>query len=65
MNQQFIRQITIDWNKIDKYSYLRDIKAISGLDEPGNSRSRYTFFVGENGSGKSTLLEAVAVALRL
>ena len=61
MNQQFIRQITIDWNKIDKYSYLRDIKAISGLDSLEFTQP-VTFFVGENGSGKSTLLEAVAVA---
>ena len=60
MNQQFIRQITIDWNKIDKYSYLRDIKAISGLDSLEFTQP-VTFFVGENGSGKSTLLEAVAV----
>lgn len=61
MNHQFIRQLTIDWNKIDRDSYLRDIPAINGLDSLEFTQS-VTFFVGENGSGKSTLLEAIAVA---
>ena len=60
MNQQFIRGLTIDWDKIDKYSYLRDIKALKGLEHL-EFRKPITFFVGENGSGKSTLLEAIAV----
>lgn len=61
MNRQFIQGIEIDWNKIDRRSYLRNIEAINGVD-----RLRFdnpiTFFVGENGSGKSTLLEAIAIA---
>lgn len=61
MNDQFIRQITIDWNQIEKYSYLRNIPAINGLDNLEFTQP-ITFFVGENGSGKSTLLEAIAVA---
>lgn len=61
MNDQFIRQITINWNQIDELSYLRNIPALSGLDSLEFTRP-VTFFVGENGSGKSTLLEAVAVA---
>ena len=57
----FIRNIRIDWSKIEEYSYLREIPAfvnLKGLDFTRN----ITFLVGENGTGKSTLLEAVAVA---
>ena len=61
MNEQFIQKITIDWDKIDKNSYLRNIDAIKDLKELNFEKS-VTFFVGENGSGKSTLLEALAVA---
>ncbi|NCB92698.1 MAG: ABC transporter ATP-binding protein [Clostridia bacterium] len=61
MNDQFIKSISIDWNKIDKNSYLRDIEAIDRLESLEFSRP-ITFFVGENGSGKSTLLEALAIA---
>lgn len=61
MNDQFIRQITIDWNKIEKRSYLRAIPALHELYTLEFTRP-VTFFVGENGSGKSTLLEAIAVA---
>ena len=60
MNQQFIRGLTIDWDKIDKYSYLRNIIALNGLEHL-EFRKPITFLVGENGSGKSTLLEAIAV----
>ena len=61
MNNQLIQSITIDWDKIDKYSYLRNIEAIKELEQL-EFPSAITFFVGENGSGKSTLLEAIAIA---
>ena len=61
MNEQFIQRISIDWNKIHRNSYLRNIEAIKDLEELIFEKS-ITFFVGENGSGKSTLLEALAVA---
>ncbi len=61
MNDQFVRKINIDWNKIDSSSYLRNIPTIKNLQSLELSNS-VTFFVGENGSGKSTLLEAIAVA---
>ena len=61
MNEQFIRGIEIDWSQIGKYSYLRRIEAISGIDRLEFEKP-ITFFVGENGSGKSTLLEAIAIA---
>ena len=61
MNELFIRGVTIDWNKIDEYSYLRDIEALDGVERI-DFAGPVTFFVGENGSGKSTLLEAIAVA---
>ena len=57
----FIRSLSIDWNEISPYSYLRGIDAIRNL-ECLSFRKPITFFVGENGSGKSTLLEALAVA---
>lgn len=45
MNNQLIQGISIDWNKIDKYSYLRNIEAIKGLERLDFSNS-ITFFVG-------------------
>ena len=59
--QLFIKGLSIDWDKIECRSYLRDIEAIAGLDQM-EFHKPVTFFVGENGSGKSTLLEAIAVA---
>lgn len=61
MNSQFIREISIDWNKISGDSYLRDIPALQFREAVIFERP-VTFFVGENGSGKSTLLEGIAVA---
>lgn len=61
MNEQFIQRLSIDWNKIERNSYLREIDAINGLEELLFDKP-ITFFVGENGSGKSTLLEALALA---
>ena len=55
-----IRGLRIDWSRIGKDSYLRDIPAIASIDQL-EFRRPITFFVGENGSGKSTLLEAIAV----
>lgn len=61
MNDLFIQRLSIDWNKIARNSYLREIDAIKGVEELVFDKP-VTFFVGENGSGKSTLLEALAVA---
>lgn len=61
MTSLFIDKAIIDWDKVEKDSYLRSIDAISGVGEV-TFRNPVTFFVGENGSGKSTLLEAIAVA---
>ncbi len=61
MNQQFIQNITIHWDRIDADSYLRDIPAICGIRSLSFTKP-ITFFTGENGSGKSTMLEAIAVA---
>lgn len=57
----FIRELYIDWKKIDEESYLRNIDAIHDVDSL-SFNNQVTFFVGENGSGKSTLLEAMAIA---
>ena len=61
LNSQLISGVMIDWNKIDRDSYLRNIDTISNVDHIKFMHS-VTFFVGENGSGKSTLLEAIAIA---
>ena len=60
-NNQLLNGVIIDWDRISKDSYLRNIEALSGVDRVSFSHA-ITFFVGENGSGKSTLLEAIAVA---
>lgn len=61
LNTQLIRSVMIDWDKIDRDSYLHHIPAISSTERVDFTHS-VTFFVGENGSGKSTLLEAIAIA---
>jgi len=61
MNNRFIHNIQIDWNKIEQDSYLQDIASIKKFDTLEFNKN-ITFFVGENGTGKSTLLEAIAVA---
>lgn len=61
INRQFIQSIIIDWGKIEKNSYLREIDALKNLERL-EFPAPVTFFVGENGSGKSTMLEALAVA---
>lgn len=57
----FIRSFSIDWDKLEDGSYVKEIPAFNSLRE-FQFRKRITFFVGENGSGKSTLLEALAIA---
>ena len=57
----FIKDVFIDWNKVEKGSYLREIAAIHNVNQISFNK-QVTFFVGENGSGKSTLLEAMAIA---
>lgn len=61
LDNKMIKSLTIDWNKIEQYSYLRRIPALKSLKEL-KFNNRVTFFVGENGSGKSTLLEGIAIA---
>lgn len=57
----YINKIIVDWERLDEKSYIRQIKALQGLEELKFNRP-ITFFCGENGTGKSTLLEAIAVA---
>lgn len=57
----YIDRIRINWDKVNKDSYLTRIPAICLLQEL-EFRKPVTFFVGENGTGKSTLLEAIAIA---
>ncbi|MBP3271150.1 MAG: AAA family ATPase [Ruminococcus sp.] len=60
-DELYLTGLKIQWDDIERESYLRDIEAVRGIDEL-RFHSPVTFFVGENGSGKSTLLEAIAVA---
>ena len=57
----FIKDIYIDWNEVERGSYLRDIASLRALSHLP-LHCPVTFFCGENGTGKSTLLEAIAVA---
>ena len=61
MDELFIKSVLIDWDKIERRSYLRQIEAIRDLDRL-TFHKPVTFFVGENGSGKSTILEALAIS---
>ncbi len=61
MTDLFVKGIRINWDTVDKQSYLHKIDSIKSFSEL-TFKKNITFFVGENGSGKSTLLEAIAVA---
>ena len=50
MNDLFIQGLTIDWNRVRPYNYVRQSPAISGIDT-FTFHKPITFFVGENGSG--------------
>ena len=60
-DNKIIKGLTINWDKIEKCSYLRRIPALKNLTEL-KFNNLITFLVGENGTGKSTLLEGIAIA---
>lgn len=51
MTGQFIKEINIDWNRIDRNSYLRGIPALQ-FEAPITFDGNITFFAGENGTGR-------------
>ncbi len=62
MESQFIKELYINWNNINRNSYLYNIKSLKSFKKL-DLNCPITIFCGENGSGKSTLLEAIAVDL--
>ena len=46
MNDQFIQGVIFDWDKIDKDSYLKEIRAFKGVEKLDFNKP-ITFFVGE------------------
>lgn len=61
MKDRFIREVRIDWSKMNEESYLRQINSLKDVNTVAFNQN-ITFFVGENGTGKSTMLEGIAVA---
>ena len=41
MNDLFIQGLTIDWNRVRPYNYVRQIPAISGIDTFVNNRQHF------------------------
>ena len=60
-SELFIRSVSIDWNELNRNSYLLKIPAFRHFHSL-TFQKNITFFCGENGTGKSTLLEGMAVA---
>ena len=58
---RLIRGVAVDWEKVPRDSFVRDIPALAAV-ETLTFESSVTFFAGDNGTGKSTLLEAIALA---
>ena len=50
LSTQLINEVVIDWEKIGRGSYLRDIPALCDVERISFTQP-VTFFVGENGSG--------------
>ena len=57
----YINELNINWNNINKNSYLHNINSLKKLKNL-KFNNYVTIFVGENGSGKSTLIEAIATS---
>lgn len=64
MNDNYIKGIKIDWNRVSNNTYIQNISSIQSISHL-EFNNNITFFVGENGTGKSTLLESIAVAYGL
>lgn len=60
MDERYLRAVEIDWSKLPRDSWLRDIPALRQLGQLRFDRN-ITLLAGENGTGKSTLLEGIAV----
>ena len=57
MNDQFIKSVWFEWDKIANSSYLKHIEALRGVEKLDFYKP-ITFFVGENGSGKRIVKRA-------
>ena len=61
MHELFIRGIRINWQDVDRTSWLHTVPALTSVSELAFT-CPVTFLAGENGTGKSTFLEALAEA---
>lgn len=61
MHELFIRGIRINWQDVDRTSWLHTVPALTSVSELSFT-CPVTLLAGENGTGKSTFLEALAEA---
>ena len=47
MNDQFIQGVIFDWDKIDKDSYLKGIRAFKGVEKLDFKQTNYFFCRGK------------------
>lgn len=58
INDNYIKKISIDWDKVPSESYLNSIYALKNIQYL-NFDNRVTFFTGENGSGDNAIMMTV------
>ena len=63
MNDQFIQGVIFDWDKIDKDSYLKEIRAFKGVEKLGfNPEGGTKNYVFSTHDTHSELCDAIRIA---